>query len=409
MFSNLTEFIKSRLIQEIKYFWSRDPNYANTLVPNIQGRFSFAERPQQAIVLKGGSANPFQFSSDHYQGMLISYCHLTKVYGQNGTSIEWVRENSVDIRRNNGEFPSPPGVYYVEIRKEVIQVKGEPSERLVFYVDPLLEVIDERAIKLDYVTYEVAAGSFHPGSLRVYEMPGNLEYYEGVNYTSDPSTGRITVLSPLSSNTYLSVDYRHPGTSVGPFPVPENGSNVEAIPGVVIAFGRRSFEGDIMAIVIGERREEVAKEYGGRWEMSIDLDIMARDLYAQGEITDRTLMFLYTEARERLSGEGINITEASAGGEAEETYDETGDDYYFTSSISVSVVTEWTMHVPVGYKFSRVSPNTYGQLESVAGMTDAEIAEFGTPSNLFVSDNLGLVKVRDPWFIGRSKNFEMIR
>lgn len=397
------------MIQEIRYFWSKDPQYVDSLVPNIQGRFSFKERPQQAIVVKGGSANPFQFSADHYQGTIVSYCHLTKVYGKNGTSIEWVRENAVDIRKNNGDFPSPPGVYYVEVREEEVLVRGEPSNRLVFYVDPLLEVIDERATMLTSLLYEVASGSFHPGSLRVYEMPGNIQYYEGINYNADSDTGQITLESPPPSGTYLSVDYRYTGTSVGPYPLPENGSNVEAIPGVVLAFGRRAYDGDIMAVVIGDRREEVAKEYGGKWEMSLDLDIMARDLYAQGEITDRTLMFMYTEARERLSREGIEITESSAGGEAEEVYDENGDDYYYTSSISISIMTDWCIQVPTGYKISRVSPNTYSQLQSIAGMSDEQIAESGTPSNLFLSDNLGLLQIEDPWFAGKSRNFEMIR
>ncbi len=409
MFANLTESIKRRIIQEVRYFWSKDPQYANSLAPNIQGRFSFEERPQQAIVIKGGSANPFQFSADHFQGTVVSYCHLTRVYGQNGTSIEWVRENAIDIRNNGGEFPSPPGVYYIEVLEEEILVRGVPTNKLVFYVDPLLEVIDERAIQLSAMGYEVSNGSFHPGSLRVYEMPGNIEYFEGVNYSADLQTGEITLSSPLMNGTYLSVDYRYTGESVGPFPVPENGANTEAIPGVVLAFGRRSYKGDIMAVVIGDRREEVAKEYGGRWEMSMDLDIMARDLYAQGEITDRTLMFLYTEARERLSREGVEITESSAGGEAEEVYDENGDDYYYTSSISISITTEWNIQVPTGHKVSRVSPNTLQQLESVAGMTDQQIAESGTPSNLLISDNLGLVQIRDPWFAGKSKNFELIR
>lgn len=409
MFANLTESIKRRVIQEVRYFWSKDPRYKDSLAPNIQGRFSFQERPQQAIVIKGGSASPFQFSADHFQGTVVSYCHLTKVYGQNGTSIEWVRENGLAIRNNGGVFPSPPGIYYIEVREEVVEVRGVPSERLVFYVDPLLEVIDERATVLEPLLYEVSSGSFHPGSLRVYEMPGNILYEDGINYTADPTTGRITLESPLLSGTYLSVDYRHVGTTVGPVPLPENGAVDNVIPGVVIAFGRRAYDGDIMAVVVGDRREEVANEFGGKWEMSLDLDIMARDLYAQGEITDRTLMFLYTEARDRFSQEGIELTEASAGGEAEEVYDENGDDYYYTSSLSISIMTDWSIQVPTGRKISRVNTNTHQQLEEVAGMTDDEIAASGTPSNLRVSDNLGLLSIRDPWYSGRNKNFELIK
>ena len=407
MFANLTEALKRRIIQEIRFFWGKDPQYRDSLI--VQGRYSFEERPQQAIILRGQSASPFQLSADHFQGTVVSYCHLTKVYGQQGTSIEWIRENGAAVQANGGAFPSAPGVYYIEVRAEVISVRGVPEEKLVFYVDPLLEVIDERAVMLDPRLYEVAAGSFHPGSLRVYEMPGNILYYEDVNYTADPTTGQITLSSPLSSGTYLSVDYRYAGTSTGPFPVPQNGSDVSAIPGVVLAFGRRAYDGDIMAVVIGDRREPVAKEYGGRWEMSLDMDIMARDLYAQGEITDRTLMYLYTEARERLSTEGIEITQASMGGEAEEVYDENGDDYFYTASLSMTVMTDWAIHVPLGISLTRVIPNTVTETEMVAGLTDEQLVEMGSPSGIRYTEELGLVDVRDPWFRGRTRTYELIR
>ena len=409
MFANLTEALKRRMLQEIRYLWSKDPKYRDSLVPNIQGRFSFRERPQEAIILKSQSASPFQLSADHFQGTIIAYCFLTKVYGQNGTSIEWVRENGVAIRNNEGVFPSSPGVYYIEVREEVITYRGEQTERLVFYVDPLLEIVDERATMLDSRLYEISAGSFHPGSLQIYEMPGNILLYEGVNYTADAATGRITLAAPLPPNTSMSADYRYAGISTGPFPLPENGANVEAIPGVVLAFGRRAYDGDIMAVVVTERREDVAKEFGGRWEMSMDMDIMARDVYAQGEIADRTLMYLYTEARERLSTEGIEITSVSMGGEAEEIYDENGDDYFYTASLSLSVMTDWAIHVPLGRSVSRVTAATVGQEKMAAGLDDGQLAEMGSPTSLIATDNLGLISVSDPWFRDRTRNYEVIR
>jgi hypothetical protein len=341
-------------------------------------------------------------SADHFQGTVVAYCFLTKVYGQNGTSIEWVRENGVAIRNNNGVFPSAAGVYYIEVREEVISYRGEDVEKLVFYVDPLLEVIDERPTMLDPLLYEVSAGSFHPGSIQVYEMPGNILLYNGLNYTADATTGRITMASPLPPNTYLSVDYRHTGTSTGPFPLPENGANTEAIPGVVLAFGRRAYAGDIMAVVVTARREEVAREFGGRWEMSMDLDIMARDVYAQGEITDKTLMYLYTEARERLSREGIEITQVSMGGEAEEIYDENGDDYFFTASLSLSVMTDWAIHAPLGRTLNRAVAYTVAEAKMVAGLSNDDLATMGSPTGLVATDNLGLVAVSDPWFRDRN-------
>jgi hypothetical protein len=397
------------MILELRAFWAKDPKYRDSLVPNIQGRYSFKERPQQAIILKNSSATPLQLSADHYQGTVISYCHLTKVYGQNGTSIEWVREDSRAIQANSGVFPSLPGIYYIEVRCEETVHRGVTAQRTVFYVDPLLEIIDERATMLGPRTYELGAGAFHPGSLRVYEMPGNLVFYEGINYEADPLTGRISLAAPLPPGSTLSCDYRYASASTGPYLVPENGSVNRAIPGVVLAFGRRSHDGDTMAVVITRYREEAAREYGGRWEMSLDFDIMARDVNAQGEITDRTLMYLYGPARAALSGEGIEITSASMGGEAEEIYDENGDDYFYTASLSLSVTTDWAIHVPLDYTFTRVLPQTLDSAQAVAGLSDDQLRDAGSPTDLRGAQDIRLIALSDPWFRGRNNAYEMIR
>ena len=409
MFSTLTEALKSRIIQELRGFWATDANYRDSLVPNIQGRYSFRERPQEAIILKNQSANPIQLSADHYQGTVVSYCHISRVASQPGVFMEWVREDSRAIQANNGVFPSVAGIYYIEIRKERHTLRGVAGDYFVFYVDPLLDVLDESPLQIEPRIFEVSAQKFHSGSLRVYEMPGNLVLYEGVNYTADPTTGRITLARPLPPGSSLSVDYRYAGTSTGPFVAPENGSANEAIPGVVLAFGRNFQEGDIMAVVVTPTREEAAQEYGGRWEMSMDMDIMARDVTTQGVITDRTLTYLWTVARQKLSAEGIEITQVSMGGEAEEIYDDTGDDYFYTASISISLMTDWAIHVPLDRAITRLIPHTVGSAQAVAGLDDDQLAEAGSPTDLRITDNLGLRPVSDPWFRGRSRNFEIIR
>ena len=409
MFANLTESIKRRFILELRDYWSTHPQYKDSLVPNIQGRYSFEERPQQAIIMKGVSASPNSFSADHYVGTVVSYCHLTKVYGKNGTSIEWVKEDSVAIQNNNGKFPTLPGIYYIEVLKEDVVVRGVTRESFVFYVDPLLEAVDERPITLSPTEFEVGAGKFHKGSLRVFEMPGNLPLYEGVHYISDPATGKIELFAALNRNTYLSVDYRYAGASLGPFNIEENGANNKAIPGVVLAFGRRFYEGDIMAVVITSEREDSSREFGGKWECSLEFDIMSRDIYTASEISDRSTVFLYATLRDRLASEGINIMNVSHGGESEEAYDENGDDYYYTASISVDVMTDWMIHLPLPRYLSKVVPNTVSSSKEFSGLSDEQISETNSPTTLNLVQNLNLQELVDPWFQNRTKDFEMIK
>jgi hypothetical protein len=354
-------------------------------------------------------------SADNFQGTVVSYCHLAKVYAKPGLSIEWVREDSLAIQKNGGVFPSPRGIYFIEVRLEEVNLPVENcptslnGEQLVFYVDPLLDVLDEQPAKLSAFQYQVAQEQFYEGSLRVYGMPGNVVFTSGRDYTADPATGIITLTCPLPPSDFLSVDYRYAGESVGPFPVPQDGSNNTAIPGVVLAFGRRAEDGDIMLVVVGDVREASAREYGGRWEMSFDIDVMARDTAAQQEITDRTLMFFYAIARNRLSEEGIEITQVSMGGEAEEVYDETGDDYYFTASISLTVLTDWCLHVPLDRAFTRVLPVNLASQSAMTGLTDDQIAASGSPTNLYMVQDLRFLTPTDPFFRDRSRDYELIR
>lgn len=406
---DLSEAIKRRMLLELREFWAKDPKYKDSLVGNIQGKYSFDEQPQQFIVLKSTSATPIRFAADNFQGTVVSYCHLTRVYGHEGTSIEWIKEDGRQIQKNGGAFPSPAGIYYIEVRREIYDWQGVPEEYLVFYVDPLLEVIDERPIQIDPTTYDVVAGKFHPGSLVAYEMPGNLPLYEGINYAADPDTGRISLTRPLPSGTYLSVDYYFAGESSGPFPVEENGANNKAIPGVVIVFGRKAVEGDIMAVVVSDRRQDTAREFGGRFEMNLDFDIMARDVNAAGEISDRTLFYIQAQLRDRLSFEGIEIDQVNMGGETEEVYDDVGDDYYYGSTISMTVMTDWSIHLPLGRTLNRVIPGTLVEDQVAAGLDNDQLVATGFTSGFQAAAKLGLVSIKDPYFRDRSQTFEMIR
>lgn len=413
MFANLTEALKRRIILELRRFWAADPRYRDVLVDNIQGKYAFTERPQMGIVLKGSSANQLPVSADNFQGTLVSYCHLTKVYGKNGNSIEWVREDTGAIRRNHGVFPSPRGVYFVEVRQESNTAEGcitpVNGGGFVFYVDPLLDVVDEAALRVSPLVYQTSQGAFHEGSLRVYFMPGNAPLMEGKDYTADALTGVITLVRPPPPRGYVSIDYRYPGTSVGPFPVFENTSNNTAIPGVTLAFGRRIEDEDVMAVVVGDRREPSALEYGGKWDVSLDMDILARDPIAQMEILDKTLMFLFAITRSQLAEEGIEIVSVSSGGEAEEVYDETGDDYYYTASISLQIQADWSLHVPIDGAFTRLIPVTVEAAAAAGALSDDQLAEAGSPTDLKVMQDLRLLSPSDPFYRDRTRDFEMIR
>jgi hypothetical protein len=99
----------------------------------------------------------------------------------------------------------------------------------------------------------------------------------------------------------------------------------------------------------------------------------------------------------------------SMGGEAEEVYDETGDDYFYTANLSLNVMTDWTIHAPLGPTLTRAMSHTLSQAEVAAGLSDDQLVEMGSPSGIQLTGDLGLVDIRDPWFRDRSKSYDLIR
>ena len=394
MFYNLTQGVQQRFIRELRRYWSYHPKYRDDLVRNIQGKYSFKERPQTGIVLKTSSATQVNLAADNFQGVVKSYVHLAKVARPEGgdypgLAVEWVREDAVAIRNNNGVFPSEPGIYYIEVQ----------SGGTTFYVDALLTQMDEAVMKVTETEYQLQ-NPILANTLRLFQMPGNIPYYDPENYTVDPSTGTITLTQPMPRNTYLSADYKYPGASQGPFNIVQNHGVNQAIPGVVLVFGRRIEEGDTMAVVVHDRRMEAALEYGGRWDITLDFDVVARDIHAQQEITDATISYIWSVLRSHIASEGMEIQSISMGGESEEVYDDNADDWYYTANFSVSVQTDWVLHVPLAACIRRAGSQTVANQRAVATLTGDELVA-SEVSGIQPVENYGLnlVSFTDPFFV----------
>jgi len=406
MYYFLTQQIQRVFIEELRNYWSYHPKYRD-LVGHIQGKYSFRERPQFGIILKNSAGNQAQLAADNFQGHVHSYVYLANVEGKPGLSIEWVKENSVLIQNNGGLFPSAPGIYYIDF----CDANGNPTDK-AFFVDPLLEVLDETVLQINDTQYQVQHPGFLAGTLRLYRMPGNIQLYEDVNYTVNVETGEIDLIdSPLSDDDFLSADYKVPGESTGPWKVQENRALTEPLPGAVLAFGRRITPGDRLAVVVQEKRQISALEFGGRWDLTLDIDVVARDPLAQREILDQTALYLWATARPRLSSAGIEILSVSMGGETEEIYDENADDWFYNASFSLQLQTDWSIHVPLGICIRSVEPGggppivpgtaplTPPFIEQIAGLSDEEIAQI--QDNIKALANLGLTQTFDPWFAGK--------
>jgi len=336
---------------ELQDSFSRHPVYRK-IAPWIQNRFAFDERPQYGIVIKGSNANKVQFSADNYIGLVQSHVMLAYV-GQRAYPLEWVRE---DLQRiNQYGLETLPGVYFMEI----LHAPTQAGELGYFAIDPLLTATDEAVLRFQSGIEREAQLQQAPvlGTLRLWENR-RFMLREGADYTVDYETGKITLISRFSPEAAITADYRYAAPSVGPVPFRWNTSDHETLPGVVLAFGKRAETGQKVAIVVYADRVSTAQAYGGKFEVSFDLDVISRDTEQMEEISDLTIMYLWGEKRAALALEGLEISDVSMGGEAEDVYDESADANYYQASMSVQIQGDWEIHIPIPLTLSRVTPTT---------------------------------------------------
>lgn len=350
MYHYLISALKRRLVLELKDVFARHPVYSK-VVPFIQNKYAFDERPQFGIVVKGSSANKVSLAADNFVGMMASHVMLAHV-GAPAYPIEWVRENKTLVEKHNG-MPIAPGIYYVEIES----APTTPQEAGRFYVDPLLTVTDEPVLHFESGIEREAQLQTPPlqGTLRLYENRRH-ELKEGTDYTVDYTTGAIQLLTRFYKDSILTADYRYAVEPIGPIDFYWNTADFTTLPGIILAFGKRAKKGDKVAVVVYPDRVDTAQVFGGKTELSFDIDVIAQDPTQMEEIADHAMISLWGEKKPALEFEGIEILDVSIGGEAEEMQDETAEIFFYTASMTVQLRADWEIYVPLPLTISNVTP-----------------------------------------------------
>jgi hypothetical protein len=385
----LVQALKRRLILELQDSFGQHPVYRK-IAPFIQNKFVFTERPQFGIVVKGSSANKYALSADNYVGTVHSHAMLATV-GQPVYPIEWVRE---DIRciEEHGGMPTAPGVYFLTI----LEAPTAAQELGTYAIDALLTRTDEAVLVFQ-------SGIEREAQLQQVPVADTLRLWENRQFMLTPEidyrlgeAGAIELLKRFSPGARLTADYRYQGDPIGPCQFQWNMADYQTLPGIVMAFGKRAEAGQRVGVVVYQDRVDTAQAFGGKFESSFDLDVIARDTTQMEEIADLAIMYLWGQKKAQLEFEGIEIVDVSIGGEAEEADDEEGDLYYYTSDLSLQLRADWEIHVPLPLTISRVTPITK------EGDTD-----FSAP--LGVQRVVGdLFFAARPVMVGRNPDFERI-
>lgn len=379
MYYNFSSSLTQRLVEILQRSFHSHPRYSK-IVPFIQSKYSFTERPQFGIVVKGSGGSGVALSADNFIGTVVSRVMLAYFDGP-AYPLEWVREDTEVINRNNGLVPTEPGVYYLE----VLSVPTNASEPGQFILDPLLDQTQEPVRVF-------TSGQEHEGQLSKVPVPRTLRLYannyymleEGTEYTVDYSSGKINFSIILPPNSIVRASYRYIVPSIGPKDFYWNTADSTTLPGVVLAFGKRARQGDKVAIRVYETPVDTAEAYGGKYEYGFDLDIIATDPDQMKEMADFTVVQLWGVLRGELANEGIEILSVTPSGESEEARDETGDEYFYTAPVAVQMRTDWEIHVPMPLTIS-------GGTAELTPVTSS------------------LVLATAPIYAGRNNDFERIR
>ena len=357
MFAHLTLAVRDRVIHELREFWSDDPRYVG-LSNNIQGKYSFEERPQFGMVIRTGGASNVVLSPDNFIGTVQSTVSLARLkefkpFG----SIEWAKEDALSA--------PAPGVYVVKVFDDpqanvaghlfdvyVHRYERRYDRNLIFISDTEIQLLDPPI----------------EGSLRLIEAP-SMRRLSSSEYELDLETGLITLTEAVPRGLSLSARYTVDSGQQGPFKVKPASAYNNLISGAILSFGRKLKDGDQQVVLVSETPEIVSEEYGGRWDVSVDIELIARDAHSQADICDRTVVWIWSHLRKALTDMGIDISDVNLGGEAEEVYDENGDDYFYTGSISFTAQTNWFVHSPI------VIPIYYASTEGIVPFEIVPITE----------------------------------
>jgi hypothetical protein len=337
MYHNLTLQVRSLIIEELKAHWADHPRYPE-MSHNIQGKYSFEQRPLFGMVVKTSGMSNVPLNAQNYIGEVQGYCLVAQTGGSNKTSsIEWVREHPLPSRQ--GE----EGIYILDITEtnptartfivNMVQYKKRKETSLVFTSPTTIELL----------------GTPVENTIKIIEYPSRMSF---TDYTISGET--ITLNEPLPKGITLEINYVEYITDFEPYEVRPDYTYSELIPGVLIHFGRNLNDGDQQAVIVYEERKPVYKEYGGRFDVSVDIDIIARDVHSQADISDHMMVWIWGVLRDKLTSWGLHMNEVSYGGESEEAYDENGDDYFYNSSVSFTLQTDWFIHVPIIETFKTI-------------------------------------------------------
>jgi len=108
---------------------------------------------------------------------------------------------------------------------------------------------------------------------------------------------------------------------------------------------------------VSQFREPQARIFGGHWDMFMTLAVISKDNRQVEEMVDQIINWLWCVKKNQLEFEGITLTRVEPTGESEESFNDTATEFYYESTIDISVMTEWQRFIPYLSRIEHFSIN----------------------------------------------------
>lgn len=360
--------VKRLVIEALQEHFAEHPHYsdADGHGVKIRNKYDRGERHKRQLVITTASASPQRLSlSADFGGQVHSSVVLGRLEGMPGSAVAWAVENPFQKVRPR------PGIYLVEMDTDttfVVHPFYAVAHEILY---PFVDRDDGDKIKAVLKNRPVEAAS------EFLMLNERIPLEKDRDYTMDYDAGEITFLAPpdesLAGIRMLSAEYRFIGEPAGPFRVDRLVYNIDALPGIILTFSRKTSAGSQQAVVVRECPEYVADFWTGRWTVSVEISIYTQDPVEQDELAEEVAMVFWYWNVERWVDQGLSLVDPpSIGGGTEAEEDEMEQTVSFQNSVSLTVVVDWEGFVPVMRQLKTVNPVGYGLALFESAFTSAK-------------------------------------
>jgi len=334
----------------------------------VYTRFPEVERPKYAVLIRNVNVGSQKLALDNFIATDRSYCTLANLKGVPGDSIEWVKD---DVR--NIDKMSPPGFY-------VYRVTGhkENSNEFEYYIDPYLIVYEEK-LNIQFIKNTdgaiLANVPINPNSLVIYSQSHEFDFKPEIDYTVDLISGEVLFKTDVKQYEPICAEYEFLGSVQGPFTTEYYRYDNKNLPGVITAWGDRIHVGDTQVVFVDKEQNSASHIFGGRWDISTSLQIIAQDSDQSERLADFIITSLWS-LQTRLTNEGIHVHDFNIS-ESEDSELELPEEWNFIAQIDFISEVDWEISTPLIQVLRRVS-YAYGLESYKDKLTNEDQSSFET-------------------------------